>query len=139
MRIVCYCVVTGKENSHTTTGRQVDKMKYKNIDELDARIERIIDSTVKWYYTDWKNYDRPKYMGFKGSNKTDDKKMILIARESGTYLVRLADIENGDDWANTLYTYFQDQEHATYYFINLNRLEVKRIIPTLTKQELRTA
>ena len=35
-------------------------MKYPNIDSLDQRIEAIISRTVKHYYTDWKNYDRPK-------------------------------------------------------------------------------
>lgn len=104
-------------------------MKYPNIDLLDARVERIIDGTVEHYYTDWKNYDRPKYMKFKGSSDQADKKMILIARACGTYLIRIEDIKSGDDWAVTLYNYFQEQEHATYYMIDLNRLEVKKIDP----------
>ena len=108
-------------------------MKYTNILEMDKRIERIIDSTVKHYYTDWKNYDRPKYMGFKGSDDPADKKMILIVRSCGTYLVRIEDIKNGDTWANTLIEYYQTQEHADYYYINLNSLEVKKIDPATAK------
>ena len=104
-------------------------MKYPSIDLLDSRVERIVDGTVKHYYTDWKNYDRPKYMKFKGSADQADKKMILIVRACGTYLVRIEDIKAGDDWAVTLYNYFQEQEHATYYMIDLNRLEVKKIDP----------
>lgn len=104
-------------------------MKYKTINELDQRIENIISRTVKHYYTDWKNYDRPKYMGLKGSDKKEDKKVILIARSCGTYLVRIEDIKNNDDWAVTLYKYFQEQEHATYYYININNYEVKKIDP----------
>ena len=93
-------------------------MKYPNINALDTRVEKIISSTVKHYYTDWKNYDRPKYMKFKGSSDQADKKMILIARTCGTYLIRLEDIKAGDNWAVTLYNYFQEQEHGNYYFID---------------------
>jgi len=104
-------------------------MKYPTIDALDLRIEKIISGTVKHYYTDWKNYDRPKYMKFKGSSDQADKKMILIVRACGTYLVRIEDIKAGDDWAVTLYNYFQEQEHADYYYININKLEAVKINP----------
>lgn len=104
-------------------------MKYSNINELDQRIEKIISQTVKHYYTDWKNYDRPKYMCFKGSTDQADKNLILIARTCGTYLIRIEDIKAGNDWANTLYEYFQTQERATYYHININNLEIKKIDP----------
>ena len=109
-------------------------MKYSNINELDQRIERIISSTVKHYYTDWKNYDRPKYMKFKGSEDQADKEMILIVRACGTYLVRTEDIKAGDDWANTLIDYFQTQERADYYYININKLEAKKIDPATAKK-----
>lgn len=104
-------------------------MKYNTIRDLDTRVEKIIDSTVKHYYTDWKNYDRPKYMKFKGSTDQADKTLILIARECGTYLIRIADIKAGDTWANTLYEYYQTQERANYYTINIDKLEVKKIDP----------
>ena len=114
-------------------------MKYSNINELDQRIENIISRTVKHYYTDWKNYDRPKYMNFKGSTNKADKDLILIARTCGTYLVRTEDIKAGDDWANTLYTYFQTQEHGTYYHININNLECKLIDPATYIKEIKAA
>jgi hypothetical protein len=103
-------------------------MKYQNINELDSRIERIVKHTVKHYYTDWKNYDRPKYMHFKASNQSDDKELILIARECGTYLIKVSDLEDKNSWASTLYNYFQDQEKADYYRINLNKLTVVKEI-----------
>jgi hypothetical protein len=111
------------------TLKEDKNMKYSNINELDQRIEKIISQTVKHYYTDWKNYDRPKYMGLKGSDKKEDKKVILIARSCGTYLVRIEDIKNNDNWAITIYEYYQTQEHATYYYININSYEVKKIDP----------
>jgi len=109
-------------------------MKYNDINLLDARIEKIISSTVKHYYTDWKHYDRPKYMNCKGSTKQTDKELILIVRACGTYLVKLADIKAGDNWANTLIEYYQTQEHADYYYINLRTLEVKKIQPETIKK-----
>ena len=108
-------------------------MKYQNINELDKRIEKIISATVKHYYTDWKNYDRPKYMKFKGSADTADKDLILIARECGTYLIRTEDIKTGNEWAKALVEYFQTQESADYYHININKLEVKKIDPATAK------
>ena len=108
-------------------------MKYKDINEMDLRVEKIIDTTVKHYYTDWKNYDRPKYMSCKGSSRQADKELILIARACGTYLVKMADIKAGDDWANTLINYFQNQEHADYYYLNLRTYEVKKIQPETIK------
>jgi len=110
----------------------------KTIDELDQKIEKIVKKTVKHYYTDWKNYDRPKYMGFKGSNDRKDKELILIARACGTYLLRTADVFK-DDWATTLYEYFQTQERADYYFINLNKLTIKKIDPEAFGKGLKRA
>lgn len=102
--------------------------KYKTIDELDARIEKIIKSTVKHYYTDWKNYDRPKYMKLKSSEDRKDKKMILIARNCGTYLLTIDAIENSEG-AATIFEYYQTQEQADYYFIDLDRLTISKIEP----------
>jgi len=113
-------------------------MKYKTIDELDARIERIITGTVKHYYTDWKNYDRPKYMKLKGSTNPADKHMILIARECGTYLLTLEAIENSEG-AATIYEYYQTQERGTYYLINLDRLTIEKINPAALKKEMKKA
>ena len=106
-------------------------MKYPNIDSLDQRIETIISRTVKHYYTDWKNYDRPKYMSCKGSADKDDKKLVLIARSCGTYLVKVADIKAGDNWAVTIYNYYQEQEKADYYMIDIESLEIKKITPEI--------
>ena len=103
-------------------------MKYSNIEELDARIERIIDSNVKNYYTDWKNHDRPKYMKLKGSEDRKDKQMILIARECGTYLLTLDQILTNIS-AACIYEYYQDNEDANYYYINLEDFTVLGIAP----------
>ena len=104
-------------------------MQYKTIEALDSRVEKIIDRTVKHYYSDWKNYDRPKYMRFKGSQDWEDKKLILIARNCGTYLIKISDILAGNDWANTLINYYSTQESADFYYINLLSLKCKKVTP----------
>ena len=115
-------------------------MKYRTINELDQKIESVITRTVKHYYTDWKNYDRPKYMSLKGSDKKEDKKVILIARSCGTYLVKISDMAAGDEWANTLYDYFLNQEHADYYFIDIDKLIITKMVhPELMKKDLMKA
>ena len=111
-------------------------MKYKTQSDMDNRIERIISSKVKHYYSDWKNYDRSKYMHCKGSNDRDDKKLILIARKCGTYLLRVRDVEESKH-VRAIYDYFMDQESADYYDVDLEKLEVCRhnaVSLRLTKQ-----
>ena len=102
-------------------------MKYPTIDALDARIERIIKTTVINYYTDWKHYDRPKYMKLKGSKDRRDKKLILSVRKTGTYLYREADKEKPGSWPNTLWNYFHEQERADHYKIDLDRLTIEKL------------
>ncbi len=103
-------------------------VRYKRIDDLDAKIERIVGRKVKHYYTDWKNYDRPKYMKFKGSNDKNDKKFLLLTRECGTYIVRTCDIYK-NEWATTLFEYYQTQEPSDYHYVDLNELKITKIDP----------
>lgn len=99
-------------------------MKYRTIDELDARIERIADKTIQHYYTDWKNYDRPYYMKLKGSTRREDKDILWIARESGSYLYTLDELKSYEhgrvvceyEWIGT-----------RYFRINLESLTIKEL------------
>lgn len=104
-------------------------MKYKNIDCLDSRIEKIVRRKVKYYYTDWKNYDRPKYMCYKGSTRRADKKLFLLVRDCGTYLLRAADVKDRDTAAGAIYDYFRNYEKCDYYEIDIDGLEVKKHNP----------
>lgn len=115
-------------------------MKYTNINELDARIERIIKRTVQNYYTDWKNYDRPKYMRLKGSRDREDKKMILIVRKCGTYLFTLDEIAARES-AAAIYEYYYTQEatSSNYYLIDLDRVSIEKIDPETYGKEIKKA
>lgn len=101
-------------------------MRYPDIDTLDVHVEKVIKSTVRHYYTDWKNYDRPKYMRFKGSKNIKDKKFLILVRTCGTYIVRCCDIYI-DDWATTLINYFTNQEPSFFYEVDLTKLSLKKI------------
>ena len=100
-------------------------MAYKSIDELDARIESIVRKTVESYYTDWKNYDRPKYMRLKGSKNRDDKIFYLIVRSCGTWIVTKNEYMTSESM-KTVFDYYWDQERSTYYKVNIDRLEIKK-------------
>lgn len=90
---------------------------------LDKKIENIIKKYVKYYYTDWKNYDRPKYMKLKGI-KPDH--CYLIVRTSGTYLFSDEELANNEG-AQTIYKYFTTQEPANVYDIQIKKQSIKLI------------
>ena len=93
-----------------------------NIQELDAKIENIIHKYVKYYYTDWKNYDRPKYMKLKGTKENS----ILIVRKSGTYILTQKEIETKES-CKAIFEYYKDQEQANYYQIDFTNNSIKLI------------
>lgn len=102
----------------------MENMKYKSIADLDIRIENTVKKHVKSYYTDWKHYDRPKYMRLKGSDRWIDKSLLLIVRECGTYLYTLEELSTSD-WARTVSTYYG--ENANYYNIDLEKLTINKV------------
>lgn len=88
--------------------------------ELDNKIERIIEKTVKYYYSDWKNYDRPKYMVMKAHK---EPAAILITRTCGTYIFSESESKKGS--AKTIIDYYTNNEPANIYFIDFNKGTVK--------------
>lgn len=110
--------------------------KYKTIDELDARIERIIKNKLEAYYTDWKNYDRPKYMKMKGSRNRDEKQIMIIARQCGCYLFTLEELKNYA-FAMTCLEYYGGNDKNDFYLVNLDRLTIEKINPLEYEKELK--
>ena len=99
-------------------------MKFENIDALDAKIEKTVRREVKHYYTDWKNYDRPKYMKYKGSRPGP---LVLLVRDCGTYLLPLNEIKKAGTAANTIYEYYTTQQIGKNYLIDINNLTFKKM------------
>lgn len=117
-------------------------MKYPTIDALDRRIEKIIKAKVKHYYTDWKNYDRPKYMKLKGSDIADDKLMILLVREYGTWIFTQREIMQGKSMYDTLSYYCNFESNAVdFYLINLQnnciiKIKKREIVNILARKKI---
>lgn len=91
--------------------------------ELDNRIENIVKKTVKYYYTDWKNYDRPKYMTYKATKQND---IFLIVRTCGTYIFSNHDLNRSYE-ARTILRYYKEEAAANIYSINLTKGTCKLI------------
>lgn len=111
--------------------------KFKTIDELHAYIERQAKSTIKYYFTDWKNYDRPDIMKHTGA-KT--KEVYIILRESGSYLYDRRELLHPvRDFGRVVMDYYTTDKTAKYYKINFNALTIERIpagLPLDIKREL---
>ena len=112
--------------------------KFKTIDELHAYIERQAKRTIKFYYSDFKNYDRPEIMRHTGA-KT--KEVYVIFRESGSYLYTREELtDSRRDFARVVMDYYTTDKTAKYYKINFRDLTAERIpagLPQDVKQEIR--
>lgn len=112
--------------------------KFKTIDELHAYIERQAKRTIKYYYSDFKNYDRPEIMRHTGA-KT--KEVYIIFRESGSYLYTREELtDSRRDFARVVMDYYTTDKTAKYYKINFRDLTAERIpagLPQDIKQEIR--
>lgn len=111
-------------------------MRYTDIDSLDHKLESLVSRKVKYFYSDWKNCDRPKYMKFKGSSNIEDKDFLVLIRKCGTYIIRTCDIFRIDG-ATGLFEYYQSQGISDYYHVNLNKLEIKKINPAKFGEKLK--
>lgn len=97
-------------------------MKYDTLKDLDKAIERRIGRIVKHYKTDWTKYDRPKYNRCKESKNPRERKLVLIARECGTYLFTRKECEDNEN-AKIYLDYYRGD--ANYYDIDLDNLTIK--------------
>lgn len=104
--------------------------KFKNIDDLHAFLEREAKRTIKHYYTDWKNYDRPAVMRYTGE-KT--REVYFIFRECGSYTETRSDILNYD-FSATVMEYYTTDKTAKYYKVDFYNLTLERIPAGLPKE-----
>lgn len=103
--------------------------RFNNIDDLHAYIERQADRTIKFYYTDFKNYDRPEIMRATGAR---EKETYLIMRESGSYFYTADEITNpAREFPAVVMDYYTSDKTARYFRIDFNKLTVEKIAPGL--------
>lgn len=103
------------------------KKKFNNINDLHAFLERRAHLTIKYYYTDWKNYDRLEVMRNTGL-KT--KEVYIIFRESGSYIYTAEELKNYD-FSAVVMDYYTSDRTAVYYKIDFYNLTAERIQPGL--------
>ena len=112
--------------------------RFTNIDDLHNYIERQAKKTIKFYYTDFKNYDRPEIMRHTGE-KT--KEVYIIFRESGSYIYSRAELLNpGRDFGRVVMDYYTTDKTAKYYKVDFYNLTVETIpagLPQDIKRELK--
>lgn len=105
------------------------KKKFNNIDALHAYIEKQAKNTIKYYYTDFKNYDRVEIMKHTGA-KTKD--VYIIFRESGSYLYSREELtDSRRDFGRVVMDYYTTDKTAKYYKIDFYNLTVEAIAPGL--------
>lgn len=104
-------------------------MRYENLQQLDARIESIIEKKVKCYKSDWEKYDRPSYEKFK---KEKDGRAVLIARECGTWFFTEKEAIESEEVRLILKTYndpVYSPDSNDYYIINISNYQIVKINP----------
>ena len=111
--------------------------KFITIEDLHCYLERQAKRTIKYYYTDCKNYDRLEVMKHTGA-KTEE--IYIILRESGSYLYTRAELLHPiRDFARVVMDYYTTDRTAKYYKVNFNALTVESIpagLPNDIKREL---
>ena len=104
---------------------------------MHTYFERQAKRTIKYFYTDWKNYDRPEIMRHTGAKTSE---IYIILRESGSYLYTPADLlSTRSDYARAVMDYYTTDKTAKYYKVNFNALTVESIpagLPNDIKREL---
>lgn len=110
--------------------------KFDNINDLHAFLEKEAKKTIKYYYSDFKNYDRLEIMRHTGA-KT--REIYIIFRESGSYLYTREDLTSTkSDFAAVVMDYYTTDKTAKYYKVNFDRLTVEKIpagLPNDIKRE----
>ena len=99
--------------------------KFKTVDELHQFLERQAKRTIHFYYSDWKNYDRPEIMRHTGE-KT--KEVYIILRDSGSYLYTRENLTSTkSDFAAVVLDYYTTDRTAKYFKVNFSALTVESI------------
>jgi hypothetical protein len=99
--------------------------RYKTIDELHTFLEKQAHRIIRFYYTDWKNYDRPELMRHTGNK---EREIYIIFREAGSYLYTADELTDPErDFPAVVMDYYATDNTAKYYRVNLDALTVEEI------------
>ena len=103
------------------------KKKFADIDSFHAFIEKKARQIIKYYYTDWKNYDRPNMMKATGNR---EKEVYVILREAGSYFYRAEELTDpAREMPITVMDYYTSDKTAKYFKLNFQTLTIEEITP----------
>jgi hypothetical protein len=110
------------------------KKHYKTFNELMTTLDGIVRKTTKHYLTDWTDYDIPRLNENIVSNDLSDKRLTLIVRDCGTWLIYTDDISKPGTGANTLFNYYKPggvgssrRNPEKFYNLDLSALTIVQI------------
>ncbi len=110
------------------------KKHYKTFDEIMTTLDRLVKRQVKHYLTDWTDYDIPRLNESMASTDKSDKKLTLITRDCGTWLIYTDDISKPGTGANTIFNYYKPggvgssrRNPEKFYNIDLSALTITQI------------
>ena len=105
------------------------KRTFQNVNEMHQYIERQAKKTIKFYYTDWKHYDRPEIM-----KATANKSILyIILRECGSYAEKPQDLKNYHG-SRVIMDYYKTDKTAKYYKLDFQKLTVESIAAGLPEE-----
>lgn len=100
--------------------------KYKDFNEFMAALEKLAKKQVNHYYTDFTDYDIPRLEKLNASKEKSEKRLIIILRDCGTWLIFADDVKDTKSTAYTIYNYYlpggidnPKRNPNKYYALNL--------------------
>lgn len=108
------------------------KKFYKDFSELMTQLDSMARKKVKHYFTDWTEYDIPNLKKYMASTDRIEKRLTLILRDCGTWLIFTDDINKPGTGANTIYNYYkpygiENRKENTNKFYNIDLLALSII------------
>lgn len=82
------------------------KKHYNNFNDFMAALDTLAKKQVKHYINDWIDYDIPRLNKLNASKEKIDKKLVLILRNCGTWLIWADDIKNPETFSHTVFYYY---------------------------------
>lgn len=111
--------------------------KYFTPADLFTAADEIVTKKVKAYTTDWTEYDAPKFLEMA---QQLDGAAVLIAREHGTYLLRVDKLKTNECTVNILHYYLDENikynsHRNSFYMVDFRNLTITRKQPETLKRD----
>lgn len=111
--------------------------QYFTTAELYNAADEIVTKKVKAYRSDWTEYDAPKFLDLAQSLSGA---AVLIAREHGTYLLKVSDLKTNESTIGILHYYLDENTNHhinrnSFYLVDFRHRTITRKQPETLKRE----